>query len=58
VLNRIRKSKQKLFPGNNSLQERYDNFIPFYLKYGQDWIDKIVSYADPMNKDMKVLIEE
>ena len=57
-LNRVRKAKQKLFPGNNSLQERYDNFIPYYIKHGKTWIDHIVSIADPMDKSMKVLLEE
>jgi len=57
-LNRVRKAKQKLFPGNNSLQERYDNFIPYYLKYGKTWISHIISIADPMDKSMKVLLEE
>ena len=41
-LNRIAKIKQKLFPNNDSLQERYDNFIPYYLKYGPDWIDTLI----------------
>ena len=58
ILNRVKKAKKKLFPGNNSLQERYDNFIPFYLKYGRAWIDKIVDIANPMDKNMKILIED
>jgi len=57
-LNRVRKAKQKLWPGNNSLQERYDNFIPYYLKHGKAWIDEIISVADPLDKSMKVLLEE
>lgn len=33
----VRKLHEKLFPGGG-LQERYDNFIPYYLKYGHDFI--------------------
>lgn len=56
-INKLKKSKNRLFP-SNGLQERYDNFIPYYLKYGQAWIDTILSHADPLNKNFKVLIEE
>ena len=35
-LNQITQLKAKLFP-NNSLQERYDNFIPLYLKHGDNF---------------------
>jgi len=37
-VNKIRKLNGKLFPGG-SLQERKDNFIPFYLKYGEEYLD-------------------
>ena len=58
ALNRISKIKKRFFPGNDSLQERYDNFVPFYLKYGQAWIDELVGQLDPMDKGLKVLVEE
>ena len=43
TLNQIEKIKAQLFP-NNSLQERHDNFIPFYLKYGDNFIEILKSF--------------
>lgn len=57
-INKIIRVKQKLFPNNDSLQERYDNFIPYYLRYGKEWIDALVDQLDPMDKSFKILIEE
>lgn len=34
---KITKLKQQLFP-NDRLQERVDNFSPYYAKYGKDWL--------------------
>ncbi len=34
------KIKSKFFP-NNSLQERIENFAPYYAKYGEEWINQI-----------------
>ena len=33
AVQQIQKIKEKLFP-NGELQERVENFIPYYLKYG------------------------
>lgn len=57
-INKISKIKHKLFPNNDSLQERYENFIPYYLKYGPNWIDSLIKHLDPMDKSFKILIEE
>ncbi len=57
-INKLKKAKQKLFPGNDGLQERYDNFIPFYLRYGSAWIDELITHCDPLNKSFKILTEE
>ena len=56
-LNKIVKLKHKFFPGNDGLQERYDNFIPYYLKYGPNWIKELIHLVDPLNKNFKILIE-
>jgi bacillithiol biosynthesis cysteine-adding enzyme BshC len=56
AVNQIKKIKAKLFP-NDGLQERYDNFIPFYLKYGQAWLDFLVKELDPLNPHF-LLVEE
>ncbi len=53
---KIKKIKSKLFPGNNSLQERHDNFIPYYLKYGPKWIDHLIDSVDPLDKNFKILV--
>ena len=54
----IRGLKDKLFPKYGlGLQERYDNFLPFYLKYGDDFIKTLVDALDPLNKDFLVLKE-
>lgn len=57
-INKIARIKQRFFPNNDSLQERHDNFIPFYLKNGKKWIDALVTELDPLNKNMKILIEQ
>ena len=41
----ISKLKSALFP-NESLQERYDNFMPFYLQHGQEFFDTILEAID------------
>lgn len=38
--NQIQKIKQQYFP-KNGLQERVENFIPFYAKFGKDFIDQL-----------------
>ncbi|CAI8326300.1 MAG: Putative cysteine ligase BshC [Cryomorphaceae bacterium] len=53
-LNQINKIKKQLFP-NNSLQERYDNFIPFYLKCGDNFIEILKENLNPLNPNFVVL---
>ena len=40
------------------MQERYDNFIPYYLEYGKDWIDMLVKEFDPLESVCHIFIEE
>lgn len=54
ALNQIRGIKDKLFPGNG-LQERYDNFIPLYLKYGNDFFNILKEYLNPLEKGLIVV---
>jgi uncharacterized protein YllA (UPF0747 family) len=56
AINRISKLKGKLFPSSDKLQERYENFIPFYLNYGQSFIDQMIECLDPMDKNFKVIL--
>jgi bacillithiol biosynthesis cysteine-adding enzyme BshC len=56
AINRISKLKGKLFPSSDKLQERYENFIPFYLNYGQSFIDQMIECLNPMDKNFKVIL--
>lgn len=53
-LNQISKIKQQLFP-NNSLQERHDNFISFYLTHGENFIKIMKVNLNPLNPNFVVL---
>lgn len=56
AINQIRGLKQKLFP-NDGLQERYDNFIAFYFKYGDDFIETLKAELDPLEKKMTIILD-
>lgn len=46
----LRKIKDNLFP-NQSLQERFQNFLPYYFKFGPAYIDYLVQLYEPgLNK--------
>ena len=53
-LNQISKLKRMLFP-NNNLQERYDNFIPYYLKYGDNFIKILKNELNPLDSRFVIL---
>ncbi|MEO1714846.1 MAG: bacillithiol biosynthesis cysteine-adding enzyme BshC, partial [Bacteroidota bacterium] len=55
-LNQIRGLKEKLFP-NQGLQERHDNFMPFYLKHGDDYLQTLIEVLDPLKKALIILQE-
>jgi bacillithiol biosynthesis cysteine-adding enzyme BshC len=54
ALQQISKIKNQLFP-NNILQERYTNFIPFYLKHGDNFIEILKENLNPLNPNFVVL---
>ncbi len=56
AVNQIRKIKEKLFPGNG-LQERYDNFLPFYLKHGAQYFSTLKEHLDPLEDGFVVIRE-
>lgn len=56
ALGQIRKLKEKFFPGG-SLQERYENFIPYYLHYGSAFIDALHEQLEPIGSGL-LLLEE
>ena len=53
-LNQLRSLKDKLFPGGG-LQERHDNFIPFFLKHGADYFEILIDHLDPLKTDFVVI---
>ena len=54
TLQQITKIKTQLFP-NNILLERYANFTPFYLKYGDNFIEILKENLNPINPNFVVL---
>jgi bacillithiol biosynthesis cysteine-adding enzyme BshC len=56
-LNQIKKLKEKFFP-TGSLQERYDNITPYYLKQGSGLIDDLKIAFNPFEYKMLVLQTE
>lgn len=56
ALARIYKLKSTLFP-NNSLQERYDTFMPYFISYGSSYFDTLYEATCPYG-DQFVLIKE
>lgn len=53
-VSQLRKAKEKLFPGG-TLQERYDNFIPFYARHGKKWITLLAEALDPFEYRMLLI---
>jgi len=53
---KIRKLKEFLFPGGG-LQERTENFIPFYLQQGPTFFDSLKENFDPFEFSVQVLTE-
>ncbi len=54
ALNQLTQLNTKLFP-NNGLQERYDNFIPFYLKHGDNFIEILRKELSPLDAKFVIL---
>jgi bacillithiol biosynthesis cysteine-adding enzyme BshC len=52
----LHKLKEQLFP-NNQLQERVDNMIPFYAKWGEAFIQNLYEHALGLEQSFTVLIE-
>jgi len=56
ALETYKKINEKLFP-NGSLHERYDNFIPYFLKHGWTFFDIIYDQIDPFDDRLCVISE-
>jgi len=57
ALKQISKIKDKFYP-NNGLQERHDNFLGFYLKYGRGFFDYLLEHLNPLEKKLLVVLDE
>jgi bacillithiol synthase len=57
AISQVRKLKEKLFP-EGSLQERYENFIPYYAKHGEKYFDMLLDNFDALPQKFLVLSEE
>ena len=56
-LMQIEKFKQKYFP-NNGLQERHDNFLYFFAKYGFDFLTYLKAELNPLNNRFVISVLE
>ncbi|MFN0173025.1 MAG: bacillithiol biosynthesis cysteine-adding enzyme BshC [Saprospiraceae bacterium] len=57
TLNQLRALKEKLFPAGG-LQERYDNFLPYVLKYGEGFIEVLKNHFVPFDTGFVILEED
>lgn len=53
-MSQIFKINQKLFPGH-TLQERVENFLPYYARMGPALFDILLDSFDPFGKEMTVI---
>lgn len=53
ILNQIRALKEKLYP-NNGLQERSENWLTFYVKYGGGFFEMLKNSLDPFDNGFVV----
>lgn len=53
-LNQIEKVREKYFP-NHGLQERHDNFLYYFSKYGEEFLELLKKELDPLNNEFTVI---
>ncbi len=56
AIQQIQNLKEKLFPGGG-LQERYENFIPLYLKHGPEFKRILMENLDPLEKQFVLIVD-
>ncbi len=56
AIQRIRNLKQQVMP-DGILQERHENFAPFYTRYGEAFFEIILNNANPLEGSFKVIVE-
>ncbi|MBB4077899.1 bacillithiol biosynthesis cysteine-adding enzyme BshC [Lewinella aquimaris] len=57
AMNQIRGLRDKLFPANG-LQERYDNFLNFYLQEGEQLFEVLIEELDPLQDGLVVVMPD
>ena len=57
LVNQLKNLKEKLFP-EGGLQERKDNFVPYYISSGPGFIEEILKNTEPFQKKFIVLVDE
>jgi bacillithiol biosynthesis cysteine-adding enzyme BshC len=55
--NQLLKIKSQLFP-NGSLQERVDNFMPYYAQHGMAFIDALYKHSPALEQEFIILIDQ
>ncbi len=53
-LQQLIKLREQILP-NNILQERYNNFLPYYMKHGDDYIKNLIENFDAWDTQLKVM---
>jgi uncharacterized protein YllA (UPF0747 family) len=57
ALQQIQSTKEKLFP-ERGLQERFDNFAPYYVQYGSAFFDALLENFEPFFMEFLVATED
>ena len=57
AINQIRSLKDKLFP-KNGLQERKDNFLNLYLRYGDELFETLKAHLNPLEEGFIVILDQ
>ena len=52
-IQQIHKVFDALFPEGIS-QERYENFIPYYTRFGQEFFDRVIRDSNPLEQEMVI----
>ncbi len=53
----LNKIREQLFP-NNNLQERVDNFMPYYAKYGKAFIEALLQHSPTFEQQFVILLAD
>lgn len=56
-ISQLLKLYEKLFP-DGKLQERYDSFIPHYLRHGNAYLTTLITHLDPLFNEVMIIEEE